>query len=186
MANLGYGICGMRNSYSGTSVKLGNWVEDEAGAYLSQQPRKPIGRYISDARDKHCDPKVMTAHPSMTSIKMMSTAELKAKNKDGTSYAELFNHGPDMSRNERFNSTYTRLFARQEAAAFARQDLDLHKETLKAQVRELGALSNLQSQNRMMNAYNDQVKRDFHPRAAVGESMPIVRCGKHHTLSQTY
>ena len=186
----GYGIAGMKNSYN-LKVKLDNWVEDEAGIYLTQQPRPSRGLYLSNAQEKHCDPREMTAHPSMTSIKMLSVAELKAKNKDGTSYAELFNHGPDMSRDERFNSTYKRLFARDSAAAFARQDLGLEKEKNKEQTREIKGLTNLQSTYKLMNAHNASPSSSkdapfFHPRAALGESMPVVRCGKSHVLSQTY
>lgn len=185
--NSGYGIAGMRNSYS-LKVKLDNWVEDEAGKTLTAQPRPSRGLYLSNSQENHCDPREMTGHPSMTSIKMLSVAELKAKNKDGTSYAELFNHGPDMTRDERFNSTYKRLFARNSAAAFARQDLGLEMEKNKEQMREIKGLSNLQSTYRMMSAHNaaPPSAAPFHPRAALGESMPVVRCGKSHVLSQTY
>lgn len=184
--NTGYGICGAKNVYS-SRVKLDNWVEDEAGVRLSSQPRPPLGRYLTDSMEKHCDPKEMVAHPSMTSIKMLSTAELKAKNKEGTSYAQLFNHGPDMTTDERFNSTYHRLFNQPKHLSLARQNLELEKQKCKEKVRELNNLTNLQSTTAMMSAYlTTPQEGHFHPKIADGPSLPIPRFAKTHVLSQTY
>ena len=185
--NQGYGICGAKNVYS-SRVKLDNWVEDEFGVSLAAQPRPPVGRYVTDSREKHCDPTNMTAHPSMTTIKMMSTAELKAKNKEGTSYAQLFNHGPDMTVDERFNSTYKRLFSQPSAAAFARQHLDLEKQKNKEKTREITSLYKLNATSQLMNSYQTTAATAevFRPRVVDGESMPIPRVGKRHVLSETF
>jgi len=186
-ANQGYGICGAKNVYS-SKVKLDNWVEDEFGVLLASAPRPPVGRYLSDTRAKHCDPKEMVAHPSMTSIKMMSTAELKAKNKDGTSYAQLFNHGNDMTRDERFNTTFKRLFCENQphTLSLMRQESDLQKQKNKEKQREVNSLSNLQSQYALSTAYLGKQEERFRPRKANGPSIPIPTFGKHHMLSDTY
>ena len=184
--NQGYGICGAKNVYS-SRVKLDNWVEDEAGVMLASKPRPPLGRYVTDTSDKHCDPKDMTAHPSMSTIKMMSTAELKAKNKEGTSYAQLFNHGNEMTVDERFNSTYKRLFSQPGAAAFARQHLDLEKQKNKDKTREVKSLTTLTSTSQLMNAFmTANANSTFKPRNAEGESLAIPRVGKRHVLSETF
>ena len=185
-SNQGYGICGAKNVYS-SRVKLDNWVEDEAGILLSSKPRPPLGRYVSDTRDKHCDPRQMTAHPSMTSIKMLSTAELKAKNKEGTSYAQLFNHGNrELTVDERFTSSYTRQFAQPSAASFARQQLDLEKQKEKEKTREIKSLTTLNSTSQLMSAYLTKADAVFRPRAAEGDSLPVPRFAKRHMLSDTY
>lgn len=185
----GYGICGAKNVYS-SRVKLDNWVEDEIGTALASQPRPPVGRYMSDTADKHCNPRDMQAHPSMTTIKMMSTAELKAKNKEGTSYAQLFNHGPEMTVDERFTSAYKRLFTQSNAAALAFQEKDLEKEKSKQQTRETTRLYRLNTTSRDMNAFLTCPELDrglaFKPRVVLGESLPIQRVGKHHILSETF
>jgi len=153
--NTGYGISGAFNVYS-SRAKLGNWVEDEAGIALASAPRPAKGIYITDSREKHCDPKLMTAHPSMTSIKMLSTAELKAKNKEGTSYSLLFDHGKEMTPTERYSTTHKEKFGRSDSAIFellARQQGDLARSKEKQTVREIKSLYNHQPINRLQNAH---------------------------------
>ena len=84
-ANSGYGICGAINVYSSTA-KLGNWVEDKAGESLARNPRPAVGMYVTDQASNHIDPAKMTVNPATKHVKMMSTAELKAKNKEGNAY----------------------------------------------------------------------------------------------------
>ncbi|KAJ1455852.1 hypothetical protein M885DRAFT_518707, partial [Pelagophyceae sp. CCMP2097] len=59
-ANYGYGICGHKNTF-GTSALLGNWVEDEFGWHLAQDPERGLrgGPPMSEARQAYIDPKAM-------------------------------------------------------------------------------------------------------------------------------
>jgi hypothetical protein len=126
MSNLGYGVAGHINQYS-SSARLGNWVEDRAGVYLSQHPTSNEGMYTTDQSANHIDPKDMTSHPAGDTVKLMSVDELKAKNKDGTSYSMLFDHGKPVPPTVRYRSSHRAdFFSTQEfESKFARADNEL-------------------------------------------------------------
>lgn len=56
----GFGIAGHKNSFS-TSVRLGNWVEDEYGKMLSIDPTRGLkdGLPLSEAQSAFIDPRAM-------------------------------------------------------------------------------------------------------------------------------
>ncbi len=83
--NQGYGICGAKNIYS-SKVKLDNWVEDNIGAVLAQNPKETTHSYDTVQSSTHCP-------PNQWPLNMPTTQELKAKNKEGMPYSMLFDHG---------------------------------------------------------------------------------------------
>ena len=136
-SNGGYGICGAFNVYSSTA-KLGNWVEDKAGQELSSHPRPAVGMYVTNTQAHHIAPNDMVANPKLTQVKMMSTAELKAKNKEGTSYSLLFNHGKAMNIDERYRTANQERFKLKDyEERFARPANSLALERAKESVREI-------------------------------------------------
>lgn len=167
--NQGYGICGAKNVYSSRS-KLGNWVEDEAGVLLASKPRPPVGYFVTVQAEKHCDPRDMTPHPSMTSIKMLSTVELKAKNKDGTPYALLFNHGKELPIEERFLTTTNRMFSKPDTL-MAPGTLARNKE--KAKMRETRFISEPTSNSRLADAYafRSNAPPVYQPNCLIGQPL---------------
>lgn len=84
------GICGAKNIYS-SKVKLDNWVEDDIGVLLSSKPRPPVTLYATNAMVSHCHPNQWPALEIQTG--MLSTHDLKVKNKTGMPYDLLFDHG---------------------------------------------------------------------------------------------
>lgn len=88
--NQGHGICGARNIYS-AKVKIDNWVEDEVGMNLSRNPRPPITSYRTNTGTSYIAPSEWP-EPAALPAKMPTTLELKTKNKEGMSYALLFEH----------------------------------------------------------------------------------------------
>jgi hypothetical protein len=96
--NSGFGICGAKNIYS-SKVKLDNWVEDKFGVDLVQNPKPRDSHFTTCVREQYIPPSEQqpACGPLTTtlakSVKFLSKAELKAKNKDGLSYALLFQHG---------------------------------------------------------------------------------------------
>jgi hypothetical protein len=126
MSNLGYGVAGHINQYN-SSARLGNWVEDRAGVDLAAHPTSTIGIYTTTQTANHIDPKDMTSHPSLNNVKLMSVDELKAKNKDGTSYSMLFDHGKPVPPTVRYRSSHRAdFFSTQKfESKFARADKEL-------------------------------------------------------------
>ncbi len=181
-ANSGYGICGAINVYS-SSAKLGNWVEDEAGQALASQARPAIGSYASNTRSSFIDPKDMIPHPSMTQVKMMSTAELKAKNKEGTSYSMLFNHGHSVPHNIRYKTANREHFT--EGMEFARKEHGLKKSMEKVAAREFKAQYDMASQTKMMNSYATNDNQNYKPNAVNGVHQRMPNWKRRSILMQT-
>jgi hypothetical protein len=172
-ANSGYGICGAVNVYS-SSAKLGNWVEDKAGEILARNPRPAKGMYITDQSANHIDPARMTVNPATMNVKMMSTAELKAKNKEGTSYSLLFDHGKPMKAEDKYRTSYRERFQLKDyEEKFARPENDLAHERAKDAVREIRAQFKQLSGSRTASAYQTQNNKYYVPNAIRGESEPL-------------
>ena len=149
-SNGGYGICGAFNVYSSTA-KLGNWVEDKAGQELVLKPRPAVGMYVTNTQAHHINPSDMVSHPKLTQVKLMSTAELKAKNKEGTSYSLLFNHGKPVSIEERYRTTsqekfklkdFEEQFSRPPNALASERAKDAKRE-IRAQFNQVGLMFNV-------------------------------------------
>ena len=87
----GYGICGAKNIYS-SRTKLGNWTEDEAGVLISSVPRPGVCSYATEQRANYCSFENRPEPPALN-VKVPTAAELVAKNKEGSPYSLLFNHG---------------------------------------------------------------------------------------------
>jgi hypothetical protein len=100
--NQGYGICGARNIYS-SKVRVDNWVEDTIGSELAKQNRSVETLYRTNTASSFIPPSEQPQSPQ-PNAKMPSVHELKSKNKDGMSYALLFEHGPTSIGNERLTS----------------------------------------------------------------------------------
>jgi hypothetical protein len=108
--NLGYGICGMKNSYSGTAL-LDNWVEDRYGCNIAAAGDRPgYKSYVTNTMDTFCDPKDMEVHPNNLNIKLESVKDLKARNKDGMPYNLLFMNENGLE-GPRFQTTLQRVQA---------------------------------------------------------------------------
>lgn len=187
-ANTGYGICGAFNVYS-SSAKLGNWVEDEAGQALAANPRPAIGVYLTNTAANHIDPKDMVAHPSMTQVKMLSTAELKAKNKEGTSYSMLFDHGKPVPADVRYRTAHRdNFFGRTKDKAdeaFARQDSDLAKAKAKQVCREIRAGYDMAPNSKMANAYSTNNNQYYTPNRIEGRQERMPNWKRKSILMQT-
>ncbi len=184
-SNGGYGICGAINVYS-SSAKLGNWVEDKAGERLVVHPRPPKGMYITDQAANHIDPALMAQHPSTTHVKMMSTAELKAKNKEGTSYSLLFAHGKPVPNDERYRTANQERFKLKDyEERFARPEQGLAMERAKQAVREIRACYNQQPGSRMASAYVTLENKYYTPHAAQGASQPLPNWKCQSILTRT-
>lgn len=183
-SNGGYGICGAFNVYSSTA-KLGNWVEDKAGQQLSAQPRHAVGMYVTNTQAHHIAPNDMVTNPKLTQVKMMSTAELKAKNKEGTSYSLLFNHGKPMNPDDRYRTANQERFKLKDyEERFAKPSNELALERAKSSVREIRSQFNQQSGSRMAAAYTSLEHEHYTPAAAKGTSQALPRWGRQALLSQ--
>jgi len=182
-SNGGYGICGSFNVYSSTA-KLGNWVEDTAGHRLASQPRPAVGMYVTNTQAHHIDPAHMVANPKLTQVKMMSTAELKAKNKEGTSYSLLFNHGKTMDADERYRTANQERFKLKDfEERFARPQNSLSLERNKQAIRETRAQFKQMSGSRMAAAYTTLGNEHYTPAAAQGTSQALPKWGRQAILS---
>jgi len=186
-ANTGYGICGAFNVYS-SSAKLGNWVEDEAGKLLARDPRAAIGMYQTNSASHHIDPKDMQAHPSLTQVKMLSTAELKAKNKEGTSYSMLFDHGKTVSADVRYRTAHReQFFGRddKDEGLFARPDKKISQTQFKESMREARAGYDMAPQTKMASAYMTNNNKHYYPNAIEGKKQRMPNWKRRSILEQT-
>ena len=185
MSNTGYGIAGAVNVYT-RKAKLGNWVEDEFGQDIIKHPRPPKGQYKTDQMANHIDPAEMDAHPSMTQVKMMSIAEMKAKNKEGSSYSLLFDHQKQLTAQERYSTSYQSSFGRgpEVAAALGRPNGDLEKERAKRMVREIRERYSMVPESVSANAY--VTAPSAHTRPTIlerGESQRLPVWSKKHLIT---
>jgi len=168
-----------------TSAKLGNWVEDQAGKHLAQQPRPAIGMYVTNTQAHHIDPANMVANPKLAQVKMVSTAELKAKNKEGTSYSLLFDHGKPIAADERYRTANQERFKLKDyGERFARPSGSLALERNKQAVREIQAQFKQMSGSRMAAAYTTLENDHYTPAAAQGPSQALPKWGRQTILSQ--
>mmetsp|Transcript_11733 Transcript_11733/g.17773 ORF Transcript_11733/g.17773 Transcript_11733/m.17773 type:complete len:182 (-) Transcript_11733:146-691(-) len=103
----GFGICGHKNSYS-SYVRDGNWNEDKYGAEILVSRSRCQYSYDTEYSRNHCDPRDMQPDPRISSLKLPSIEDIRAKNKDGMSYSLIFEHGlTPLSAEERFSTTMT-------------------------------------------------------------------------------
>jgi hypothetical protein len=102
----GFGICGHKNSYT-AKVYDGNWSEDKIATELLMTRAVPAPSYQTEQRGKFQNPGNIPEDPRIASVKMESMEDIRAKNKEGLSYALIFDHGaaPE-SPKERFKSQY--------------------------------------------------------------------------------
>ena len=185
MSNSGYGIAGAVNVYT-SKAKLGNWVEDEFGQEIVKHARPPRGSYLTDQMANHIDPQDMQAHPSTTQVKMMSIAEMKAKNKEGSSYSLLFDHQKQLTPNERYATSYQSSFGRgpEVAAALARPNGDLEKERAKRMVREIRERYSMVPESQSANAYaKDPIEHAKPTILDKGESQRLPEWRSKHTIT---
>ena len=186
-ANTGYGICGAFNVYS-SSAKLGNWVEDEAGQLLASNARPAIGMYQTNTASHHIDPAKMEAHPSLTQVKMLSTAELKAKNKEGTSYSMLFDHGHPVPADVRYRTAHREQFFGRNAldeGLFARPDKKISQTQFKESMREARAGYDMAPQTKMASAYLTNNNKYYKPNAIEGTKQRMPNWKRRSFLEQT-
>lgn len=113
--NSGFGITGSKNVYC-SKIHIGNWVEDHVGQDLVSNPRPVTTMYATAAMNDWILPAEQTVrtgpnHAKFSgSIRYLSKEEMKQKNKEGLSYALLFQHGmrgEDIPAKERYNSQLT-------------------------------------------------------------------------------
>lgn len=102
----GFGICGHKNSYT-AKVYDGNWSEDKIATELlmTRQVQKPS--YQTEQRSNFQNPINIPEDPRIASVKLESMDDIRAKNKEGLSYALIFDHGNGpQPPEERFKSQY--------------------------------------------------------------------------------
>ena len=117
----------------------------------------------------------------MTQIKMLSTAELKAKNKEGTPYALIFNHGTEQPTAERYATMSNIKFSRAENLSLARQNKELERGQSKRLIREQYLNYNTPPESKLANAYmgNTSAKQTyFTPNFILGPSEPLPTWNK--------
>ena len=102
--NMGYGICGAKNSFSGGAL-LDNWVEDSIGVLIASKERPGETLYATNAMLTHCDPKDMPPHPNLASVKLESVKDIKMRNKEGMPYNLLFMNENSLRGVKRFQTT---------------------------------------------------------------------------------
>ena len=69
---MGYGICGMKNSFSGKAL-LDNWVEDRFGTEIvAQGDRLGEKFYTTTTMATHFDPKDMPVHPNILKVQAIA------------------------------------------------------------------------------------------------------------------
>lgn len=78
-------------------MRYGNWNEDKYGTEILSQREVPSLTYQTEHSWNHKDPKTVLLDPKISSIKLESVEELRAKNKEGLTYGLIFQHG---ERNE--------------------------------------------------------------------------------------
>jgi len=100
--NQGYGICGMKNIYSSSSL-LDNWVEDNFGRDLVAMNRSHKMDFNTEMTSTHINPAQMTRKCNLPEVKVESVETVKAKNKEGMPYSLLF--GGDNITREDYKST---------------------------------------------------------------------------------
>mgnify|MGYP001161250313 CR=1 FL=1 len=185
MSNTGYGIAGAVNVYT-RKAKLGNWVEDEFGQDIVKHARPPKGSYVTDQMANHIDPQDMQAHPSMTQTKMMSIAEMKAKNKEGSSYSLLFDHQKQLTPDEKYATSYQSSFGRgpEVAAAMGRPKGDLEKERAKRMVREIRERYSMVPESVSASAYMTAPSEHTKPTILDrGQSQRLPQWSMKHTIT---
>lgn len=184
MSNTGYGIAGAVNVYN-NKIKLGNWVEDEFGEDIVKYERPAKGLYLTDQMANHIDPVDMTAHPSME-VKMMSIAEMKAKNKEGSSYSLLFDHGKQLEPQTRYRTSYRNAYAGtgDYERDFARPNGDLEKERAKRMVREIREKYSMVPEAVTASAFAEAPKENFEPsKLKGGETLRLPTWNKRHLIT---
>ena len=182
MSNTGYGIAGAINVYN-NKIKLGNWVEDEFGQDIVKYERPPKGMYQTDQMANHIDPAHMSAHPSMTEVKMMSIAEMKAKNKEGSSYSLLFDHGKPLDPKSRYRTNYRNNYCStgDDEKNFSRPSGDLEKERAKRMVREIREKFAMVPEAVTANAFAKAPEKNFEPyKLREGEQLRLPTWNKRH------
>jgi hypothetical protein len=185
MSNTGYGIAGAINVYS-NKIKLGNWVEDEFGTDIVKYERPSKGMYKTDQMANHIDPVNMTAHPSMTEVKMMSIAEMKAKNKEGSSYSLLFDHGKALAPETKYRTNYRNNFCStgDDEKNFSRPNGDLEKERAKGMVREIREKFAMVPESVTSNAFAKAPSKYFQPdKLKKGEQQRLPTWSKQHLIT---
>ena len=185
MSNTGYGIAGAVNVYN-SKIKLGNWVDDEFGEERVKHERPARGIYLTDQMANHIDPKNMVAHPSMTEVKMMSIAEMKAKNKEGSSYSLLFDHGKPLEPNTRYRTNYRNEFSSttENESNFARPNGELEKERAKRMVREIREKYSMVPEAVTANAFAEAPKENFEPaKLKQGDTLRLPTWNKRHLIT---
>ncbi|KAG6609119.1 inactive purple acid phosphatase 9 [Phytophthora cinnamomi] len=87
--DVGYGICGHKNSFS-TGVKIGNYVEDRIGAQLARNSSsKPINKH-SECSASFIDPRAM---PNKSAHAPAENLVERNMLRQGLSYDLIFEHG---------------------------------------------------------------------------------------------
>jgi hypothetical protein len=164
MSNTGYGIAGAVNVYS-CRIKLGNWVEDEFGTEIVQNARTSKGSFVTDQAANHIDPKDMTMDPRTTNLKMMSMAEMKAKNKEGSSYSLLFDHHKALEPEVKYRTSHRNAFkgTGTQEADYSRPNGDLQKERAKRMVREIREKFSMVPEGVTANAFAKAPEANFEP-----------------------
>lgn len=155
-------------------TKEGNWREDAYGEYLVNNRVVPALSYQTETMCKYCNPKSTEAPGDALSASAETTHDLKAKNKDGLSYALLFEHGSNSSVH-RFTTNRT---LPEGSLTFERQT-EIRRQlsssaTYTTQARQASAL--------MAMAVSDTSKQAHLEETIVG--IPV--CGRRTPLSSTF
>lgn len=105
----GYGVCGAKNVYT-QSVRIGNWLEDAQGLILKEKSRPGQRQLLTEQRDKFNPLESRRSLEAPASLKFATTEELIAKNKEGSPYSLLFNHGKEIGSDSRYTTNHVSKF----------------------------------------------------------------------------
>lgn len=153
----GYGICGAKNIYS-SKVKLGNWIEDEAGYLNASMSRPGSLQYSTEQSQKYCSLNLRPEPPQLN-VKIPTAAELVAKNKEGTPYSLLFNHGiSEVPSQERFQTMGKLTLGSSDSIKdFALPERSLEKQKSRRNQKDLDASFKKTTEARSANAFKAEI-----------------------------
>jgi len=177
----GYGICGSLNAYN-SKVLLNNWNEDLIGKDIASKPRPAVGVYETNTMATHCDPKLWPELPPQENVP--TPLELIIKNKEGTPYMLLFQHGnEEQPKQERFESTARRTLSKFETFGPLPEN-HLNTERLKKIKREMKLANVMTTETRSTQAYRDAGSAV--PQRSLGHSDPLPVWRRQGLLTNTF
>lgn len=168
--NQGYGICGMKNIYSSSSL-LGNWVEDNFGRDLVEMKRSSKRSFDTEYSQNHIDPGTMVSKSKhLPEVKLESVEVLKAKNKEGMPYSLLFG-AADEAHEDFYRSTAHLAQINDDSGRFTLPEHTLERTKARNRLKEKDAAFRKTTETRALNSH--QLPGDGVPHMSVGSTAEL-------------